>query len=389
MKHRWIFSLLVAFAAGHLAGCASHNVRHAASAPAAFAKELRALQNHFAPDYHLAVYEVNFETRGQEIILSGEVDREEARLDTVRAAERTGAKVTDRIRVLPGAELGATNWGITTLSVANGRENDDHKAELGTQTLMGEVVRVLKRRGRWLFVQSHDQYLSWMENGSLKLCTREEAEAWEKSSLLIVTADEGLIIESPSDTDVRPVSDVVLPGRVKHIGDAGDWFKVELPDGRSGYLAKNLATDYAGWKKDRRPTADDIEHTARGYLGRPYLWGANTPRGLDCSGFTKLTFFLNGIELNRNASQQARQGTEVPLDRNLSQLKKGDLLFFGFERPGDAPGRVSHAGIYLGDKLFIQSSQRVRLSSLDPDSPLADKSRIRGLIKARRVLPEP
>jgi len=47
---------------------------------------------------------------------------------------------------------------------------------------------------------------------------------------------------------------------------------------------------------------------------------------------------------------------------------------------------VTHAGIYLGDKLFIHSSQRVRISSLDPQSPIRDEFRIRSLLRARRIL---
>lgn len=387
MKHRWNLLLLAAVVAGHLAGCASHKTQ-APSASTALKDELQVLKNRFAPDSHMAVYDVGAEKRGDEIVLSGEVDREEARLETVRMAEQTGAAVVDRIRVLPDAELGVTNWGITCLSVGNGREAGDHKAELGTQTFMGEVVRVLKRNGRWLFVQSHDPYLSWMESGSLKLCTKAEADAWEQTNLIIVTDLDGVIREAPQ-TDAPVISDVVIGCRVKTTGDSGEWYQVELPDGRSGFLAKTAATNYAAWKKSRRPTPENIERISRQFIGRPYLWGANTPRGLDCSGFTKLTFFLNGIELHRNASQQARQGVEVPLDQDYSQLKKGDLLFFGFEGRGERRGRISHTGIYLGNKLFIQSSQRVRLSSLDPDSPIADKARIRGLIKVRRVLPEP
>ena len=387
MKHRWTPSLLAAVLAANLSGCATNNARQREIPSAAITKELSALKKRFAPDSHLAVYTVGIEPRRGELVLTGEVDRVEARVETLRAAEQLGLKITDRIRVLPEATLGETTWGITCLSVANGREEKEHKAELGTQTLMGEVVRVLKRSGRWLYVQSSDQYLSWMENGSLKLCTRAEADAWEQAPLLIVTELEGLIREAPQ-SDAQPISDVVVGCRVKKTGDEGNWLKVELPDGRSGYLATNSATDYAAWKISRQPTPENIERTSRQFVGRPYLWGANTPRGLDCSGLTKLAFFLNGFELHRNASQQARQGVEVPLDRELSQFKKGDLLFFGFERPNDRRDRISHTGIYLGNKLFIQSSQRVRISSLDPESPMADRARIRGLIKVRRVLPE-
>ena len=152
-------------------------------------------------------------------------------------------------------------------------------------------------------------------------------------------------------------------------GEEGDWFKVELPDQRAGCLPRKAATNYDARKAARQPTAENIERTARSFIGRPYLWGGNSPKGFDCSGFTKTVFFLNGIDLMRDSSQQARQGVEVPLDGDLSQLKKGDLLFFGRRPRRGGPERVVHLGIYLGDKLFIHSSEWVHISSLDPSSP--------------------
>ena len=99
------------------------------------------------------------------------------------------------------------------------------------------------------------------------------------------------------------------------------------------------------------------------------------------------------------------------MDSNLKNLKRGDLLFFGWSGRRGREGRVArgpeidlssesatarlpkgpmvtHVGIYLGDKLFIQSSQRVKISSFDPDSPLFDEHHSRSLLFARRVLPE-
>jgi gamma-D-glutamyl-L-lysine dipeptidyl-peptidase len=77
----------------------------------------------------------------------------------------------------------------------------------------------------------------------------------------------------------------------------------------------------------------------------------------------------------------------VPLDKDFSQLKKGDLLFFGRRSRRGGPERVVHVGIYLGDKLFIHSSEMVHISSLDPQSPIRDENRIRTLLRARRILP--
>jgi hypothetical protein len=285
--------------------------------------------------------------------------------------------------------LGEEVWGLGTVSVASARELPEHKAEMGTQVLLGEVVRVLGRNtnGLWYDVQTEDGYRAWLEKGSFVRCSQEQVRQWQRSPLLVVTAFEEQILEQPW-AEAQPVSDVVIADLLRKRGERGNWYEVELPDGRAGFLPRSAATDYLAWRQQRQATAENIERTARRFLGRPYLWGGNSPKGLDCSGFTKLVFYLNGVDLNRNASQQARQGKAIPLDKDFKELRKGDLLFFGWRSKGDQPERVFHVGIYLGDKLFIHSSERVRINSLDPQSPIRDEHRFRSLLGARRVLPE-
>jgi len=394
MKRIWFGLWLAVTLAGMLCGCA--HLHGGAPKPEAdksspAGRAIQGVKEKYAPDSHTAIFKVGLQHLGHELVLTGDVDRAEARLEVIRAVERTGVKVTDRIKVLPAGQLGDRLWGISCLSVASAREQPDHKAEMGTQVLMGEVVRVWKRSTNavfaWYLTQAADGYVAWLEKGAFVRCTREQADAWNRGPLLMVTAFEDRILEQPQ-ADAQPVSDVVMCDLVKQTGEQGDWYKVELPDERAGFLPKQAAQDYEAWKRARQPTAGNIERTARRFMGRPYLWGGNSPKGFDCSGFVRTVFFLNGLDLMRDASEQARQGVAVPLDADLSQLKKGDLLFFGHRARRRKPERVTHAGIYLGDKLFIQSSERVRISSLDPASPLCDEYRIRSLLAARRVLPE-
>ena len=364
--------MLTAALAVMLCGCAHLN--SAAPQPGAnssdpVSRAIQGVKDQYAPNSRLAIFNVGAQRRGGNLVLTGEVDRAEAKIEIVRAVERTGVRVTDHIKVLPDESLGDQVWGISCLSVASGREQPEHKAEMGTQVLMGEVVRVWKPSTnavfRWYLTQSGDGYVSWLQKGTFVRCTREQVEAWNRGPLLVVTAFEDLILEQPQ-AGAQPVSDVVLCDLVRKIGEEGDWCKVELPDQRTGFLPKKAATDYHAWKQARQPTAENIERTARRFIGRPYLWGGNSPKGFDCSGFSKTVFYLNGIDLMRDSSQQARQGVAVPLDGDLSQLKKGDLLFFGHRARRGKPERVVHVGIYLGNKLFIHSSERVHLSSLSP-----------------------
>ena len=360
----------------------------AAQIPPAAIKAIEAVKARLAPDPHMSICAIGLELERNSLVLTGEVERVEFREDAMLALERAGVKAEDQVRVLPAEELGEKVWGIVCLSVASGRESPDHKAEMGTQMLMGQVVRVWKRLRHWLYVQSPDGYLSWVESGAVALSTRAEADAWERTEQVIVTGFDERVLEGPS-LDALPVSDVVMGDRLRLIGaPEGGWLKVELPDRRAGWLAKDAVTNYAAWKASRRATPQNVEKTATMFLGRPYLWGGMSPKGLDCSGFAKLVFLLNGIELPRNASEQAREGRPVNLGDDFADLKKGDLLFFGWPARGERPEWVTHVAIYLGYKRFIQSAQMVKISSLDPGSPIYDAGHARALLAARRILPE-
>jgi cell wall-associated NlpC family hydrolase len=276
-------------------------------------------------------------------------------------------------------------WGVATVSVACARENPLHKSELGTQVLMGHSVRVWKQSGSWYLVETQDGYRAWLELGTFELFSADSLRCWQNSSLAIVTALETTIHETPAH-DSEVVSDTVIGCLVEKLSEAGGWCKVQLPDGRQGYMVAETVELYADWQKSRRPTPDSIEATARRFLGRPYMWGGNSPKALDCSGFTQLVFFLNGIQLPRNASQQAKCGSPVELTPNYSQLRKGDLLFFGRPASRGGPERITHTGIYLGNGNFIHSYDRVHISRLGETSAGSENQRRRP-IEARRVLP--
>jgi cell wall-associated NlpC family hydrolase len=84
------------------------------------------------------------------------------------------------------------------------------------------------------------------------------------------------------------------------------------------------------------------------FLGTPYVWGGNTRRGVDCSGFTKLVFKENGYAIPRVSRDQAKTGRAV----KQKDLKLGDLVFF--DTKGE--GYVTHVGFYLGGNLMAHAS---------------------------------
>ena len=115
-------------------------------------------------------------------------------------------------------------------------------------------------------------------------------------------------------------------------------------------------------------------------LGRPYMWGAASPKQLDCSGFTQTVFRQHGYVLQRDASMQVFEGTAVDTANFPQNLKPGDLLFFS-----PVPDRITHVGIYIGDWEFIHSSGRVRLDSFNPDHPNYNNYRRKSIRAVRRI----
>jgi cell wall-associated NlpC family hydrolase len=93
-----------------------------------------------------------------------------------------------------------------------------------------------------------------------------------------------------------------------------------------------------------------------------WMWAPQAHGGFDCSGFVWRVFKLSGLPWGskiggRTAAQMAQ---EIPHSQRLhvSQLRPGDLLFFGTAHFNSTATEqnVIHTGIYLGDNWVIHSS---------------------------------
>ncbi|WP_223569427.1 C40 family peptidase [Pseudomonas sp. BF-R-26] len=142
---------------------------------------------------------------------------------------------------------------------------------------------------------------------------------------------------------------------------------------------KELA-DFAGGKSYQLPVlADSILERGMSLIGTRYRFGGTSEAGFDCSGFIGYLFREEaGMNLPRSTREMIN--VDAPLVAR-SALKPGDLLFFA---TNGRRGRVSHAGIYLGDNQFIHSSSRksggVRIDNL------GDSYWSKTFIEAKRAL---
>ena len=112
--------------------------------------------------------------------------------------------------------------------------------------------------------------------------------------------------------------------------------------------------------------------------------GVSASKGVDCSGFFQTVLSMNVLILMRDASLQALHGDMVDISNGFSQLRKGDLLFFGSKE--NSKPHVTHVAIYKGDNEYINSSGRVMINSLDTAETNFSKYRLNSLLAVRRII---
>ncbi len=323
--------------------------------------------------------------------------RLETTLESARAAVREKfasefPKWSVETTLLPeeNAELDGRFFGWANFSTIQIRKEPRYSAELTTQSRMGTPVRILKREGGWLLIQNDDGYLGYATSGSVKTATRDEFNRWVDAKKLIWLDAFGSIYSAPSEISA-PISDLTA-GNVtvwKNEETEGDFYRVETPDGRLGWIRKSGAMEWNAWlESNKELDSKRLIATARRFLGTPYVWGGTSAKGVDCCGLTSLVFYLNGFNILRDVSLLQGEGVEVDLTQGRSALKPGDLLIFGSKR-NDGSTYYRHVAIYLGDERFIHSATSVRINSLDPDAPDFDRYNASQLIKAVRYVGVP
>jgi len=350
-----------------------------------FAETITRLETRYAPDQRTSVFTVSFTRTNKGIALSGEVDNPDAKRALIEALSPFVKKLTDDVTVLPDVSLGGQSWGVVNVSVANMQKDPVESSELISQAVMGTVVRVLKGYGDWYFVQTPDKYLGWMLGDSFTALTKRDVDSWTSGPKVIVISTYGTVKGEANDHS-DPVSDIVEGVVLNNLGRTGAWTKVGLPDGRTGFVPTADVADYESWKVKTKPTLEGIERVARSLLGVPYLWGGTSTKAVDCSGFTKIVYGMNGVQISRDANQQVSEGTAVDPGPRFENLRTGDLLFFGRKARENAPAQVLHVALYLGGGSFIHASGMVKINSLVPTSPLFDPNKVRSFMCARRII---
>ena len=353
---------------------------------------ITSVQQRYAPDKRTEVFSVLIaDTASMELTV--ETTKPEA-LEELKSLLHK-AKITFLLneQILPAKKLGEMIYGTANLSVCNNRLTPDNASEMVTQILLGTPVKILNRSHGYFLLRTPDGYISWTDDAGIAPMDQSGFKKWQATDKVIYTGEYGHSYQKPS-LKSNPVSDLVSGNILQLLGKAKRFYKVAYPDGRIAYVPLKNATRYQKWIARPNPTAKEVIGTAMTLIGVPYLWGGTSIKGVDCSGFTKTCYFLNGIILPRDASQQALVGEKVDIydddtvnmAKCLKNLQPGDLLFFGGDINKRYNPKVTHTAIYIGNGEFIQSASYVKISSMLSGSLNYDDYQSRTLVCARRMI---
>lgn len=340
------------------------------------------VRKQYAPDGRVAIFRVEAAENGT---LTGKTNLPQAKRTLLKKLNDADVAFTDSIQALPSEVLGEQICGVVTISVANLRSQPRDAAELATQALLGMSLKVLDKDRGWYLVQTPDHYIAWVDWGGFQRMTQAELVAWETKEKVIVLTPYTFSYEKP-DAQAQPVSDLVAGDQLSLLEENGDFYHVQYPDGRNGYVQKKDTRLYQDWLASLTISEDRLVSTAKRMMGLPYLWGGTSYKGVDCSGFTKTIYYLNGWVLPRDASQQVHTGDLVDTSHGFSGLRPGDLLFFGTKATEETAEKVTHVGMWIGNQEFIHASGQVRVSSMNPNAPNYDEYEKNRFIRAKRLL---
>ncbi len=346
-----------------------------------FNDQIKKIEEIYITDKTLSVFSISLDRIDKKWILSGEMTTKPAYVRILEFTDSLFGKdnIINNLSLLPDSSLGDSVFGIINVSVTPIREKPKHSSQMIDQAIMGNTTKLLQEKDGWYLIQTDYDYVGWINKTGIIVTDSIGIKKWENATNYKVSALHASIFSLPYETS-QPITDIILNNIFIGKKNNNNWISVILPDGRSGFAReKNLKP--IGTTLIQSINTKKLLFEAYRMTGTPYLWGGNSSKANDCSGFTQTVFKSQGVQLPRDARQQALLGTKIIPNETWDNILAGDLLFFGEK------DRVTHVGISTGKKEFIHQGGMVKVNSLDKESPDFAYQRSKSFLYVKRILP--
>ncbi len=232
---------------------------------------------------------------------------------------------------------------ICPLSQVPVRLEPSHKSEMVSQILFGETYNILEEKGNWLLVSMHlDNYKGWIDRKQSMQVTDEFVGKVRHRS-------NHVLADKTGEATCRSDGSKILITKGSHL---------PLYENGMFHLGHKLYSTTSKVKIVHRTfVVSKVSSTALAYLNVPYLWGGRSLTGIDCSGLVQVVYHICGLDLPRDASQQAQRGSAIDF---ADEAMPGDLAFFD-----NLAGEIIHVGIIIGPDLILHASGQVRIDKFD------------------------
>ncbi len=235
-----------------------------------------------------------------------------------------------------------SDFGVCLLAAIPLRAEPADSSEMVSQILFGETFEILESNAKWHKTKcTFDDYIGWIDKKQAILISEQQFNHWNSSNLKPVNIDFCYLENLQTKSLMRIPAGSTIPANTENL--------------TLGLFQYKIIDKFFDYKNENQKTA--IINFAKQFLNAPYLWGGRTAMGFDCSGFTQIIFKVFGVNLLRNASQQADFGELVNF---LNEAQAGDIAFFDNEEMN-----INHVGILLSNNQIIHCSGQVRIDTID------------------------
>lgn len=276
------------------------------------------------------------------------------------------------------AENASINNWIEAMNAGQARDLME-SGRIETQLLYGEPVAVDEIVAGWAKIAALRQpsrkdergYPGWVPLGQLKEVERVHDGPYAR----VISKHAQLWTD-----DFKPLQTIPFNAMLPVIAD-GEYVQVLTPD-EDAWIASNQVEMVPHLNAMPTGTGKDIASLAEEFLNLHYFWGGMSSYGYDCSGLTFNVLRAIGIQISRDAGDQALEGAAVD-KASQANWEVGDLLFFANDNGRAA---VRHVGIYYGNGLMIHSPTAGKAIEI---IPLAGSKYADELCAVRRFVESP